>query len=272
MKYIEAKQYFAFNIWDFDSVQAVLDAAKACGVDVILQTSSRVFEAMEQEAIRWFVTYYSNKLGVCAYLHLDHCRNLETIRKAVDLKWDSVMLDASHLPLCENIAMTQTAAKYAHQNGVLLEAEVGRIAGVEDDIQGANEIADFSDIVEFVANTDVDMLAAAVGTSHGQYRKPPNIHYDLISRLRDDVSKPFVIHGGSGLTDNDFKRLLSYENVKKINISTELKLAFRAGLCGAADKGLLRSSFFDVNPVRKEIYTSVRKAAEGKLRLLKEGI
>lgn len=260
---------FAFNIWDFDSVQAVMDAAAECGHGVILQTSSRIFEAMEQEAIRSFVTYYGKKTGVRAYLHLDHCRKLDVIRRAVDAGWDSVMIDASSKPLEENIAMTNAVCEYAHERGALVEAEVGQIRGVEEDVisDGAG-VADMGEIERFIASADMDLFAAAIGTCHGIYREQPHIRHDMIEQIGHLTDKPFVVHGGSGLTDGELERLLSHSNVKKINISTELKQAYRNGILRAEAAGLMQPSGFEVTAVKKQIYASIKAVAEHKMSLL----
>ncbi len=267
--FIHNKQYFAFNIWDQDSIKSVIDAAQKCSHDIILQTSSRIFEKMEWKLIREFVTDYSNRAGIKAYLHLDHCRDIELIKTAVDNKWDSVMIDASHLPLEENIAITNQVCDYAHPKGVLVESEVGQIQGVEDDIVSDKAgIADMEDIRRFLNNTNTDTFAAAIGTCHGLYKSTPNIRYDIIEQIGKITDKPFVVHGGSGLTDMDFKKLLSYGNVRKINISTELKQAYRMGILNAEEKGFLKSVGFDVSKVKDEIHHAIQKTAEHKLGLL----
>lgn len=263
------KKYFAFNIWDQDSIKAVIAAGSNCSFDVILQTSSRIFEKMEPELIRAFVSSYSDKTQIKAYLHLDHCRDFEIIKMAIDCGWDSVMIDASNLPLKDNINITNCVCDYAHKKGVLVEAEVGQIQGVEDNISYDIEgIADIADIKEFLENTDIDTFAAAIGTSHGLYKKLPHIRYDLIEQIGEITKKPFVVHGGSGLNDLELMRLLSLTNVRKINISTELKQAYRTGILYAEKKGLLNFDGFDVSAVKKEIHNSIQSVAEHKLRLL----
>lgn len=264
------RQYFAFNIWDTDSARSVMDAAGECSCDVILQTSSRVFEGMERTEVRSFVTHYASKAGIKAYLHLDHCRHVDTIKQAVDCGWDSVMLDASHLPLESNILLTNSVCSYAHGRGVLVEAEVGCIPGTEDDVMSdAHGIADMDDVRSFLLSTNVDLFAAAIGTAHGLYKSAPNIRYDLIKRIGQLTDKPFVIHGGSGLSDFELQKLLSFDNVGKINISTELKQAFRRGIVNAQAKGLLAREGFEVIPIKTSIYQEIKRTAANKLQLLK---
>ena len=224
---------------------------------------------MEQGLIREFVTSYSLRTGVKAYLHLDHCRKIDTVKLAVDSGWDSVMIDASHLSLDENIKLTNQVSVYAHAKGVLVEAEVGQIQGVEDDaVSDTDGIADIHDIERFLQGTNVDMIAAAVGTCHGLYRKTPDIRYELIKEVGILTDKPFVVHGGSGLSDANFEKLLSFTHVKKINISTELKQAYRNGIINAEKNGMLMRDGFDVMAVKREIYYAIKTTAAYKLRLL----
>lgn len=262
-------QYFAFNIWDIDSIRSVMDAAADSRHDVIIQTSSRIFEGMDHEVVRKFVSNYEEKIGIRAYLHLDHCRKPDVIKMAVDAGWDIVMLDASYLPLRENIQLTNEVCTYAQKRGVLVEAEVGQIPGVEDGITAGDGTANLEDIRQFLAQTDVNLFAAAIGTCHGWYRKQPWIRYDLIEGIRQITDKPFVVHGGSGLSDDDFRKLLSCKNVKKINISTELKQAYRKGILKAYDNGKLECNGFEVANVKQEVYESIKQAALKRLCLLK---
>lgn len=270
--YTVDKCVFAFNIWDIDSTQAIMDAACENKCNVILQTSSRIFETMEHKVVRNFVTYYSKKTGIKAYLHLDHCRNVGLAKRAVDIGWDSVMLDASALPLDENIRLTKALCSYAHSKGKAVEAEVGSIQGVEENVSSDNEkIADINEIRKFLKETDVDFFAAAIGTRHGLYKNPPNIRYELIDEIFQITDKPFVVHGGSGLSDEEIMKLLLHPNVKKINISTELKQAYRNGIINAEKKKLLEQDGFEVTNVKKEIYAAIKEMAANKMRLLNKG-
>lgn len=263
------KQYFAFNIWDMDSIQAVINAAAACNCGVILQTSSRVAKSMELRSIRYFVSDYAERSHVYAYLHLDHCKELQLIRRVIDAGWDSVMFDGSDLPLYKNIVLTNQVCTYAHRFGVCVEAEVGQIPGTEEDMIDSEEIvARPEDIRAFLAQTDIDWLAAAIGTCHGLYHAEPKIHYDLLEEILSITEKPFVVHGGSGLAEQDFVRLLSYQGVKKINISTELKQAYRTGILRVWQEGLLAAEEFETLPVKETIISAVMTAAQKRMQLL----
>lgn len=273
-KYIHADspQFFAFNVWSIESAKAVMDAAAQTGCSLILQTSMKAYEQLDKEGFRTYVKDYGQKNDIKTYLHLDHCRKMEHIREAVDLGWDSVMIDASEKPLHENIAITKEVIRTARQKGVLVEAEIGQIRGQEDDISSVKAgIADMREIEEFLKDTDVDMLAAAIGTVHGLYKGAPDIHYDVIEQTAQITEIPFVVHGGTGLSDGELLRLLSYKNVKKINISTDVKLAYRRGIEESIRDGAMEPKGFDPLRVERRIHDSIQQMAAEKMELLKKG-
>ncbi len=267
------QQYFAFNVWDTQSAMAVLDAAKAQQRAVILQTSARVFAALPQTLFEAYLRGYAAKQGVTMYLHLDHCRDRALLRQAVDAGWDSVMADGSQLPLAENIALVQAVTAYAHDHGVRVEAEIGQIRHTGDYADNAQiAVASMEDIKDFLAATQVDMFAAAVGTAHGLYHGTPVIHYDMIEAIGRLTNLPFVIHGGTGLDDATFRALFAEPNVRKINISTEVKQAYRQGICDSIEQGTLDLSSgqgFEATRVQDAVYQRIRAMAEHKLSLLR---
>lgn len=272
-KYINSnsQQYFAFNIWSIDSAKAVMDAASQAGCDIILQTSMKAFEQLDKEELRIFVSGYEQKKKIKAYLHLDHCGNVDYVREAVECGWDSVMIDASNLPLRENIRITNEVMDIVKMKGILVEAEVGQICGQEDEISSIETgIARIEDIEEFVKNTDIDMLAASVGTVHGLYKGVPDIHYDMIDQVAGITDIPFVVHGGTGLTDEVLSKLLSYRNIKKINISTDVKLAYRRGIEESIHEGAMEPCGFDPLKVDRFIHDSIQNMVVSKLRLLRK--
>ena len=200
-----SQQYFAFNVWSIESAKAVIDAASKVKRSVILQTSMKAYELLDKEEIRAFVNSYAGKKGICAYLHLDHCKKIDYIQEAVSYGWDSVMIDASDRPLEENIEFTNTVCDIAKRKDVLVEAEVGQIAGQEDELSIAEDgIAKIEDVQRFLHSTNVDFLAVAVGTAHGLYKGTPKIHYELLEQVIHLSDMPLVIHGGTGLSDETF--------------------------------------------------------------------
>lgn len=264
-----SQQYFAFNVWSIPSAKAVIDAASQLKRDIILQTSMKAFEQLDVEEFRAYVKSYSQKKQINVYLHLDHCRNMEQIHIAVECGWDSVMIDASDKPIDENIRITNQVTEIAGRKGVLIEAEVGQIRGQEDEIVSVETgVAQMEDIGRFVKNTRIDMLAAAIGTVHGQYKGVPNLHYEIISKLNQMTDIPFVVHGGSGLSDEILRTLLSYRNVKKINISTDVKCAYGRGITESIHINDAGKTGFDPLAIETHIHDSIQNMTMGKLRLL----
>lgn len=228
---IKNHKHFAFNIWDFESARAVMDAAASIKMDVILQTSTSIYKKIPGKIFAEFVKKYSAYKGIHAWLNIDHCKEKEMLFSAVDNGWDMIMVDGSSLPICHNIALTNEVATYAHEHGTLVEAEVGQVKGVEDDvIVRQNSIAAKEDIVKFLNETNVDFLAVAFGNAHGEYTVKPDLHFDLIEYTNAISNKPFVVHGGSGLSDEILIKLLNIKGVNKINISTDLKMAYKRGI------------------------------------------
>ncbi len=267
----EQKAAFAFNIWSIDSARAVIDAAAAKKTNVILQTSSGVFQNIAKKQLREFVSSYAADQGIRAWLHLDHCKKTELVREAVESAWDSVMIDASDRPVEENIAVTNEVTDYAHEREVLVEAEVGQIRGVEDDLACEQaQIASVEDIDRFLQETEIDMIAAAFGNAHGLYQSEPKLHYEIVEYITGKTRIPFVVHGGSGMTDEAIRRLLRIPNVRKINISTDVKLAYRKGITAAYEKGLMERDGFQATTVEHLIHESIKSMAGAKLSLLTE--
>lgn len=264
-----SEQYFAFNIWNIESAKAVIDAAAQVKKNLILQTSTKAFQQIDKEEMRFLVTNYAKSKGIRAYLHLDHCKKISLIKEAVSHGWDSVMIDASEQSILENIKRTNEVCDIVKECGTLVEAEVGQITGVEEEIKAQEAgIARIEDVKQFLEDTEVDMLAVAIGTAHGLYKGTPSLHYDLLGQVAELTDIPLVIHGGTGLGESELRRLLSYENVKKVNISTDVKLAYRQGICESLKNGELELAGFDPLKVTEAIRYSICKMAKEKLMLL----
>lgn len=271
MAYISrgSAQFFAFNIWDTESARAVIDASESVQCDVILQTSSSVFAAMDKPSFYGWFRAYTAQRRINVYLHLDHCRDELLIRQAVDAGWDSVMFDGSQLALADNIEVTNSIAQYAHAKGCLVEAEVGYIGKTgSDKNQPGVMLADKEDVRCFLQKTDIDLFAAAFGTAHGLYKGEPVLHYELIDYINEISDVPFVVHGGTGLSDEAFEALLAQANVKKINISTDVKQAYRAAIAQAWENGQFQEDGFEAVRIEKGIYNSIVTMVKNKLLLL----
>lgn len=273
-KYINmnSQQYFAFNIWSIESAKAVMDAASKQKQNVILQTSMKAFEMIDKEELVAYIRSYEKKKEIKAYLHLDHCRKIDFIIEAVECGWDSVMIDASDRTLEENIRITNEVVDLVKKRGVLVEAEVGQICGSKDAMSSVETgLAGMADIEKFLRNTDIDMFAAAIGTIHGTYKKAPRINYGMISKIEEVSDIPFVVHGGTGLTDDVLIKLLSHHNVKKINISTDVKLAYRRGIEESIAAGKLSQEGFNPLDINMIIHDAIQDMAVNKMQLLGKG-
>ena len=259
---------FAFNVWDCESARAVIDAAAARDQGVILQTSTSVYKGFDPKAFAAFSKAYAASSGVSMWLNIDHCRDEELLKDAVDSGWDMIMADGSALTLDKNIEFTNRVAEYAHDRGVLVEGEIGQVIGVEDDVV-VRDAAKSSrgDIRAFLEGTRVDLAAIAFGNAHGDYVAPPDLDYDLLSYAAGLASVPLVVHGASGLSSEELSRLAALPYVRKINISTDLKQSYLRGLERARKDGLLDSNGFQPVALLRELRESLMQEVDSKLQL-----
>lgn len=268
--YIDSeKTVFAFNIWDINSAKAVIDAACNTNNNIILQTSASIYKKIDVESIQRFVKYYSEKNNIKVWLHLDHCKDIDMIKEAIDKKYDSIMIDASDMELEKNINIINRVVDIAHKKNVLVESELGQIKGVEDNISyNGDSVVQYKEIDTFLKNANMDMVAVAFGNAHGIYKGTPKLNYDIVRYVTDKTNRPFVVHGGSGMSDEILKKLISINGVKKINISTDIKLAYREGILTAIKNGTFDKQGFQAVSVENDINNAIAKVAEAKLRLL----
>lgn len=214
----------AFNMHNLEMLPAMITAAKEKGAPIIIQTSVGTAEYIGHDVIVSVCKTLADKMSVDICLHLDHAKNYEDIKKAIDCGYSSVMYDGSSLPFKENILRTNEVVAYAHAKGVSVEAELGTISGSEEEItldESYKAYTDPSKAKEFVIATNVDALAVSVGTCHGSYKAKTAINVPLLKELHENVSVPLVIHGGTGVADEDIKDCIE-NGVRKFNVGTEL--------------------------------------------------
>ncbi len=219
----------AFNIVDYTTASAVIKAAERKKSPVIIQTSVKTVKLYGYKPIAGWVRTLAEESSVPVVLHLDHCKDLAVIEKCIDAGWSSVMIDASSFSLEENIRMTRETVKMAASRNVSVEGELGAIVGVEDDIfvnQSESFLADTDSCMVYVKETGIDLLAPAIGTAHGLYHKEPEIDFALLSDIAEKTGMPLAIHGGTGLSEDVFRRCIECGGTK-INISTSIKHIFR---------------------------------------------
>lgn len=250
----------AFNILNYTTARAVIEAASSCGCPVILQTSAATVKSLGMGALGGMLSQLKELSDQPVTVHLDHCREQELARQCLDSLWDSVMIDGSHLPYEENISFTKEITDYAHAAGKQVEGELGIIAGVEDDIRNEEGTGvSVPDCLDYIRRTGVDIFAPAIGTAHGIYHGTPVIRFDLVEALRGATDIPVVIHGGSGLSADDFKHLIRC-GASKINISTAIKQSYLAGMKACCEMK---------NPLEADrtIQNQVRCTAEEHIRI-----
>lgn len=218
----------AFNCNNMEIVQAIVAAAEAEKSPVIIQASQGAIKYAGLEYIVNLVETAANTVSVPVALHLDHGTSFEQVVKCIRHGFSSVMIDGSQLPLEENIALTKKVLEIANSVGVSVEAELGKIGGTEDDIVVAEKDATYTnpqEAVRFVEETGVKSLAIAIGTAHGPYKGIPKLDFDRLKEIKDLIKIPIVLHGSSGVADEDLKKAISL-GVRKINIDTNIRQAF----------------------------------------------
>lgn len=221
----------AFNILDYNSMKAVVEVAVELQSPVIIQTSVKtVLFWGYRPIIKWYQQLV-NDAPVPIAIHLDHCKDLDVIRNCIAHGWTSVMIDASSKPFAENLALTQQVVAMATPKDITVEAEMGAIVGVEDDIHVKEQDAHLADPVEavkFCSSVSLDCFAPAIGTAHGVYKGTPQIAFDILEQIAQETDLPIALHGGTGLSDEVFLRCIAM-GCAKVNISTQLKYAFIDG-------------------------------------------
>ncbi len=222
----------AFNINNMEILQSVIAAAEEKRSPVILQTSEGAIKYAGIDYLAAMVHLAAEKASIPVALHLDHGTTYSTIMKCIKYGWTSVMFDGSHLPLDENIAKTNEIIKVAHACDISVEAELGRLGGIEDNISVDEKDARLTspdEAVKFVNETGIDYLAIAIGTAHGKYKGEPKLDFDRLQTIKKLVNIPIVLHGASGVPEESIIKATKL-GVNKINIDTDIRVAFTDGV------------------------------------------
>lgn len=222
----------AFNIVNYLTAKAAVEAAEELEQPIILQTSVKTVKAFGINEMMSFLRPIAENAKVEVAIHLDHSTNVDYTKACIDAGWLSVMYDGSQLPLAENIKNTLEIVDYAKSRNVTVEGELGAIVGVEDDIvvaEGESAHARPEDCRVYLKKTGAHAFAPAIGTAHGVYKGEINIDYDLFENINTFSPCPLVLHGGTGLTDEMFSKLIGL-GAAKVNISTAIKIAYCQGM------------------------------------------
>ena len=221
----------AFNVENMEMVQAVVAAAEELKSPVIMQTTPSTIKYASPEMFYANVAAAAKDASVPVVMHLDHGSSFELAVHAFRAGYTSIMIDGSHSVFEENIAITKSVVDVCHAGNVPVEAELGKVGGKEDDLDGGNGggYTVPSEAVEFVEKTGIDSLAVAIGTAHGVYKGTPKLDVERLSEIREVVSIPLVLHGTSGVPDEAVEGCIR-RGICKVNYATDLRIAFSNGV------------------------------------------
>lgn len=258
----------SFNTHNLEMLPSILRAAKNVGMPISIQTSVGTAEYIGHSVLVSVVKNFANDEMVDAVLHLDHAKDFDDIKKAIDAGYSSVMFDGSDLPFKENVLRTKAIVEYAHPRNVSVEAELGTIGGTEEGITVASSeavLTDPEDARKFVQLTNVDALAVAIGTNHGQYKSKTNCDIPLLKKINAAVDIPLVVHGGTGVKESEYPDLIN-NGIRKFNVGTELLVNWNTEAKKTfSDTPIDRSLRHNVMPANEEI----QKIVEHKLKLFR---
>ena len=236
----------AFSVGNMEMVKGAIRAAEELNTPIILQIAEVRLKNSPLHLMGPMMVQAAKEAKVDVAVHLDHGLTFETVDKALELGFTSVMLDASTLPFEENIAKVKTVVEKARKYGATVEAELGLVGGSEDgSCDHGIRCTDPDDAVVYARETGIDALAVAIGNAHGNYPVAPTLAFDVLEKIHEKVDIPLVLHGGSGISDKDFQRAISL-GIRKVNIATASFNSLTAHVekyMASTDK----HNFFDLN-------------------------
>jgi tagatose 1,6-diphosphate aldolase GatY/KbaY len=254
----------AFNVYNLEGALAVVAAAEEEGSPAIVQIHPGALKHGGAPLMALCLSA-AEQATVPMAVHLDHCTDPEVIRSALTAGVVSIMADGSHLDYEQNVAFTRDMVERVHAVGGVVEAELGRLAGTEDDLTVAEYEAHLTDpvkSVDFAKRTGVDMLAVCIGNVHGRYPRPPQFDFERLAAIHDVVPLPLVLHGTSGVPDDLVRHCIDL-GVCKFNVNTEVRQAY----IGALSKALDSTSSIDLVPLMLAGMREMQMVVKAKLRL-----
>lgn len=249
----------AFSVGNMEMVRGAIRAAEELDTPIILQIAEVRLKNSPLHLMGPMMVQAAKEAKVDVAVHLDHGLTFETVDKALEIGFTSVMLDASTLPFEENIARVKAVVEKARKYGATVEAELGLVGGSEDgSCDHGIRCTDPDDAVVYARETGIDVLAVAIGNAHGNYPVAPTLAFDVLEKIHEKVDIPLVLHGGSGITDKDFQRAISL-GIRKVNIATASFNSLTAHVekyMESTDK----HNFFDLNEAMVQgTYENVKK-------------
>ena len=254
----------AFNVENMEMAEAVVAAAEELDAPVIIQTTPSTVKYASLKLYYANVKALAESVKIPVVLHLDHGSSFGLAVQAVREGYTSVMIDGSHESFEDNVTITKKVVDVAKPNGIPVEAELGKVGGKEDDLEAnADSNTDPSEAAEFVRRTGVDSLAVAIGTAHGFYVGTPVLDKERLSEIRKAVDIPLVLHGASGLSDEDVVECIK-RGICKVNFATELRAAYTGGI-----KEILaeKPETFDPKPLGKAGMQRVKKLVMNRIKV-----
>lgn len=249
----------AFSVGNMEMVRGAIRAAEELDTPIILQIAEVRLKNSPLHLMGPMMVQAAKEAKVDVAVHLDHGLTFESVDKALELGFTSVMLDASTLPFEENIARVKAVVEKARKYGATVEAELGLVGGSEDgSCDHGIRCTDPDDAVVYAKETGIDALAVAIGNAHGNYPVAPTLAFDVLEKIHEKVDIPLVLHGGSGITDKDFQKAISL-GIRKVNIATASFNSLTAHVekyMESTDK----HNFFDLNEAMAQgTYENVKK-------------
>lgn len=249
----------AFSVGNMEMVRGAIMAAEEMNTPIILQIAEVRLPNSPLEYMGPMMVQAAKEASVDVAVHMDHGLTVETIKKALELGFTSVMFDGSRLPFEENIACTKEVVELAKQYGAIVEAELGLVGGSEDGkTDHGIRCTDPEDAKVYVEKTGVDALAVAIGNAHGDYPVAPTLEFGVLEQIQKNVDVPLVLHGGSGITDEDFQHAISL-GIRKVNIATA---SFKA-VAKKAEEYMAKEgvhNFFDLSKeMTQGVYENVKR-------------
>lgn len=240
----------AFDTMDHSMTEGILCAAERLERPVIIMVVDFLYRKPGYENFFRYLVDRCDHASVPVAIHLDHCTNYAGVVKSIKYGCTSVMLDGSSLPIEENIALTKKICEFAHACGVSVEGEIGHVAGhegnmLEGNVADASAYTKVEDAVRYVEQTGVDALAVAIGTVHGVYKGEPKLDFERLSQIRAAVPIPLVMHGGSGLSPENFKKSIAC-GINKINFFTGMSLGAADAMIKCVEERRKKLQFGDI--------------------------
>ena len=255
----------AFNVENMEMVMAVISAAEEMNAPVIMQTTPSTVKYAGLDYFLANVKVAASRANVPVAIHLDHGSSFELASEAFRTGYTSIMIDGSHGDFESNVKLSKSVVDMCKSSGIAVEAELGKVGGKEDDLDGGDGDI-YTDPLEakaFVERTGVDSLAIAIGTAHGMYKGEPKLDLDRLSEIREVVSVPLVLHGGSGIPDSKVQESIR-RGICKVNYATELRIAYTDGI-----KKYLSENPNEIDPKKynKAGFDEVKKFVKEKMRV-----